>query len=990
MTVRLILSAAVLAAAAALSPSGAARAQAPDAPQPETLAPPSPQTARAWIEQMKDLPRGPFSRLRWFCADGQVLDPTPFGCEPHGGGVQHGEWSEQTRLLRAAGYPVANVLADLKPTDAAGPDAPPDRLSELLLEKFLVAFDNGWILRKARFYRGAFQEYNERDSANAILRYMLGHPQWRTQHLMLRETARLLPHGADSTLLTQMRGLATTIAEQDPGFEALRSKIHLAPEPADAQRVREYAAGGRAKAGLQTEYARLVEAIDASYQRKSLPTALRALAVQSQSPGMSQKLRELASHLEQYGDTASQFTLGAEVLVEIRNHILELGPPSVRLDALDLSLHAEGNVFGDSRTLLEQTAATSRAHLLEWLGTAARALYGMGLLSYRELGEVSLALQSLTAIEVDLETYRDQLQVLQRVPGWASRRLEYFFGNAIDTFRPIEPLADMFIPDRLRGSVMLFYSSVLEQLSRDADRLGNTPHTLFGEPVGEALRRLNPGIARGVLRTPDDLRDPTVDSAQSILLVPETLADLPPVAGILTADEGNSLSHVQLLARNLGIPNVVVAHSLMPELARHRGETIAIAASPGGVVEIAEDGPQWRRVIGLPNENPQASIVVELDKLDLDYTALISTRALRAAYAGRIVGPKAAGVGELSHAFSGMVSPGLAIPFGVYRRLLDRPVAPGQPSMFEWMKARYAEFAVLRTRAPDEYAKRLPRFLAQVRDWIVQTDLDPGFVQELRASMEQTFGKDGSYGVFVRSDTNIEDLPGFTGAGLNKTVPNVVGFEHVLDAIKQVWASPFSERAFGWRQSLMDHPEHVYASVLLHRSVPSEKSGVMVTADIDSGARDVITIVTSPGVGGGVEGQAAETLRVSMTSGAVRLLSSTSARTRRVLPEDGGVATERASAPDYLLSSAEINQLLLLAHALPERYPQLLDADGNPAPADVEFGFVDGKLMLFQIRPFLQNRIAARSEYLAAMDTGLRESMGRTASMMLPPMDTSR
>jgi len=68
-------------------------------------------TGRAWIAAMKQAPRGPFDRIRYFCADGQVLEPKAYICEPFGGGYQHGEWNAQTKALRAAGFPVANLLA---------------------------------------------------------------------------------------------------------------------------------------------------------------------------------------------------------------------------------------------------------------------------------------------------------------------------------------------------------------------------------------------------------------------------------------------------------------------------------------------------------------------------------------------------------------------------------------------------------------------------------------------------------------------------------------------------------------------------------------------------------------------------------------------------------------------------------------------------------------------------------------------------------------
>ncbi|MGH8453964.1 MAG: PEP/pyruvate-binding domain-containing protein, partial [Nevskiales bacterium] len=460
-------------------------------------------------------------------------------------------------------------------------------------------------------------------------------------------------------------------------------------------------------------------------------------------------------------------------------------------------------------------------------------------------------------------------------------------------------------------------------------------HNLFGQPVSTGLRRLNPGIARGALYTDTEARALPAGSPPAIWLVPETTADLPPVAGILTTEEGNALSHVQLLARNLGIPNVVVGRSLMDSLLSRRGKTIVLAASPGGIIRIEEDGPQWKSTFAGQEApgTPRHFIAVNLQKLDLGPRRFIPTRELSAADSGRSVGPKAAQVGELGKQFPGQVSPGLAIPFGIFRSVLDRPREPGKPpSMFNWMQAQYAEMALLN---PEQRAVRVKEYLAYVRDWISAQDLGAELKPVLRDAMNSSFGEDGSYGVFVRSDTNIEDLPGFTGAGLNKTVPNVVGFDNVLKAIKEVWISPFTERSFGWRQGLMDKPEHVYASVLLHKSVPNDKSGVLITADIDTGDTRFLTIVTNAGVGGGVDGQAAETLRVFLPTGEVRLLSSVTAPLRRVLLKDGGSRMSGAPAPDQLLMPEELAQLVNLAKTLPGKYPQLVDAQGRPAPADI-------------------------------------------------------
>jgi phosphoenolpyruvate synthase/pyruvate phosphate dikinase len=268
-----------------------------------------------------------------------------------------------------------------------------------------------------------------------------------------------------------------------------------------------------------------------------------------------------------------------------------------------------------------------------------------------------------------------------------------------------------------------------------------------------------------------------------------------------------------------------------------------------------------------------------------------------------------------------------------------------------------------------------------LENYILNADPGDDFRQRLAAAMDTVFGPDGTYGVFVRSDTNVEDLPGFTGAGLNKTIPNVVGFENVLAAIPRVWASPFSKRAFAWRQSHMDHPQHVYSSVLLLRSIPSEKSGVMVTRDIDTGEPGWLSVAVNEGVGGAVDGQAAESLRINMKTGEVHMLAQATTPWRRVLKSTGGMDKELIKGAGTVLSPDEIKLLITLVQDLPQRYPSILDAGGNPAPADIEFGFVKGKLQLFQIRPFLESAKARSNEYLNDLDKDMTSQLNQTVKL---------
>ena len=568
-----------------------------------------------------------------------------------------------------------------------------------------------------------------------------------------------------------------------------------------------------------------------------------------------------------------------------------------------------------------------------------------------------------------VNAYREELRYLARMPEWSGRTLVFNFGPTVEHLAPIEPEVHLFPQDRLRGSPLLFYSALIDGLVLDANRLAGIQHELFGQRVGAGLRALNPGLTRGTLRSgEDDRSDP-----EGIYLLPETTSDLPPVAGILTQGEGSSLSHVQLLARNLGIPNVVVGKEHLPKVRTRLGSRAVLAVSPNGVVQLVDSERRWDEVFGKEDEQ-QSDVVIrpDLKKLDTESVDFLPISSLRASDSGRTSGPKGANLGELKHYFGDQVPNGFVIPFGAFRQILDQPIEAGGPSVFDWMKAQYA--AIAKTSGDAAKQQRMvSKFLGRLRDWITTADPGPEFRRQLSALLKKNFGRDGSYGVFVRSDTNVEDLPGFTGAGLNLTVFNVVGTDNVLRAIHDVWASPFEDRAYGWRQSHMSDPEFVFPAVVIQLAFPAEKSGVMVTADVESGEEGWITVAANEGPGGGVEGQSTESLRIDTRTGEVRFLAQATEPERPVLSPTGGVDHEPASGTEAVLQPGEIDQLVDFARHVHERFPSLRDEAGNPLPADVEFAFRNGRLALLQMRPFVESGRAQGSAYLAGLDAGLRD-----------------
>ena len=939
------------------------------------------QRAR-WIAEMKADPRGPFAAIRWFCKDGRMLPPDDYSCSRSGEGWQHGQWSDRTKQLRSQGYKVATLLAGVDAQEAvAAPDFP-DTFTQLLIEKFLIATDDGWVLRKARFYRGAIQEEDEREAARNLLAAMAARDEWIGYRFSaLRIGVRLLPHGAEAASAQKVRNMAAAIADRDPAFQRLRVKIHGTPEASDAASVREYGAT-LSDPGLRQQADALAAEIDRVYAPPPLGELLEANAKAfSTAPWLQGLLRDARDALARDSGAAYHYLVTANLLASLRDALPKVGPPAARLRVLDLSLAVEAENFRTAAALRKDAERAQRDAAVMLLSSGAEAAYGTGMINARERAQLRKTFDRLSPDHVLLRDYLRELRYLGLAPGWGTQQLRLQFDEAMQKLSEIEPLAALFIQDQLRGSPLLLYSQLLDMISRDANHLAGVQHKLLGADVGAGFNALNPGLARGILRAAPDMRHAEDFRPDGIYVLPETVADLPPLAGILTAGAGNALSHVQLLARNLGIPNVAVDESLLPSLRRNEGKRIVLAVSPAGLVEISEDGPRWDAVFGTEKE-PGQNLVFEPDlgKLDLSKRDFVSLDSLRAKDSGRIVGPKAAKLGELRSRFPDRVAPGVGIPFGLYRAtVLDRPYKNSGRTVYEWMVASFREFEAMPAGSAEAGAFA-DRLRAEIYSIIVGADPGPAFRAALRAAMDKEFGPDFHGGVFVRSDTNVEDLPGFTGAGLNLTLFNVVGFENIVKAISEVWASPYEPRAWAWRQSHMKGPEHVYPAVLLLRTVPSDISGVMITQDVDTGDLNVLSVAVNEGVGGAVEGQAAESVRIDRKTGETRLLATATAARRMVPQETGGIARLPVSGRETLLGPGEIKQLIAFADEIPRQFPQL-GADGKPVPADVEFAFVDGKLWLLQIRPFNESRAARGAAYLVQMDKALEANLGRTVDM---------
>jgi hypothetical protein len=942
--------------------------------------------ARRIVQEMKDSERGPYAAIRWYCADGSVQEAQGTPCRERGGGVQHGEMSAGSRRLASLQIHVGTVLRGVDPDSLVDAALANHWLKELVLGQYLFEVDDGWVLRRARYYRGARQIEDEEWAGEQLLFRLLSDTLWtRRNFLLASRLVATLPHpGTGNELRTQrIRNLATEVAETDPGFLRLRVKIHSVPSRDDLRAVEDYIGRTRPEGAARV----MLDSLRMELARQYDP-ARGAEALGSFRVALGDEVREAIPLIQgALQDGSSREALGrmAELAPVLRRRVESSTDGRRNLVRMDLLALLRAQAFVLAQELEPQgRAPESRLARVRWLIRYLDLAYAGGFLSGREreaLGQEALRLGA--AGEWSAMEYREGVRYLARSLEWSWSRTRSVFGPAQQRYLSFEPRAQGFLDAEARGSILLPLSRDLTYLAADADSLLGASHEILGEGVSRGVRGLNPGLARGPLAFMDSGGEEL--DASRIYVFPTTPPVVRPVAGVLTLEEGNLLSHVQLLARSLGIPNASLAPEMEGRLRSAQGEEVLYAVSPLGrvILQRVDDlSEEEASLLDAPEAEEPERIRLDTGRLRLDRVDPLPLGELRAEASGVYVGPKAANLGQLAFYFPGQVAPGVALPFGMFVKHVSRPFRTDRP-LLEELKAAYREGERMRRAgaAEDEVDAYIFRALEEMRQGILELEWQPEVREAIVRAVGETFGGDVGGGVFVRSDTNVEDLPQFSGAGLNLTLPNLRTVEDILQGVKQVWTSPFSERAYLWRKRVLEDQGDVYPSVLLLASVPSEKSGVLITTGLQGGAPQDLTIVTAEGVGGGVEGEEAETLLVS-TRGEVRLLSQAEAPRRRALVNggSGGVEWLAAANPDTLLTPGELAQLVEAANRWKTRF-----APGDSRTAwDMEFGFVEGKLWLFQVRPFVPTRNAALLARLGSLDRDVLRSGSRIVSMVEP------
>ena len=913
--------------------------------------------------------RGTYKSIRWFCKDGTIRQPQD-PCPNEIGGIQHATYKDEVVALGKSNHIfLGQILAYTDKSDFWDVQHNHSRLKQYQLGKYLSGIDNGWVNQKGQYYRGAIQIEDEEEWGVKFYQWLLAKDDVILKdYFLIMQSLKDVPHKGDDDLSQLMRVQSKVISDQYTKFMDLRVKIHSNPEVVDIDKVKQFKKDNSAK--LTPALLKKMDELVVTMQNFHKPVDLKNVGIQvnTLSPNSSLTKALKAYINSNTGNVSpSQLTSAtANILWQIRKELPAEKNALRRLKILDISNQLQTLVFKQSGLW----NPTSVGEQLEKIYALSMAAAGTGSIELWEWEKVEPILRPRSQSSLKLEELTEKLETARSIVEWSTAMVKAVYQEEVNIYTGFEPQAYSFIDDRIRSSVALQLGKSVGELGTFIAKESSLTNKVMNLSNQSTFRGLNPGYAFGELVVVSGSPELIKISGDKIYIFERAPADLKPVAGIATVAEGNLVSHVQLLARNLGIPNAALSDENLKDLKSFSGKKVFYAVSNKGnvILKLEADMTAAEKTLFATKVRKEEKIAVPVKEIRLDQKNILNLRNVNADDSGKLCGPKAANLGQLKEMFPDKVVEGFVIPFGIFRDHMDQ-VMPGQNKTYwQFLNDMFAEADKKRRQGitENEVENFQLRQLEVLRTAIKKMPLKQSFITEINKEFQAILGKPiGTLPVFLRSDTNMEDLKDFTGAGLNLTIFNVLEKEKIMQGIKDVWASPYTERSFKWRQKYLLNPENVFPSILVIPTVDVDYSGVVITKGITTDNENDLTVAFSRGAGGAVDGQAAESY-VIKENGGYQLISPAREPYFNTLPSKGGTGKKVATFERSILNEKNINEIKDFSSVIRKTLAKKTKSTYKGA-YDVELGFKNDQLWLFQIRPFVENKKAMGSEYLESI-----------------------
>ncbi len=444
---------------------------------------------------------------------------------------------------------------------------------------------------------------------------------------------------------------------------------------------------------------------------------------------------------------------------------------------------------------------------------------------------------------------------------------------------------------------------------------------------------LNTGTAIGRIHIIEKLDDTVEVGSNEILVIKELPLSLPQVRGVIVAKSSTPLSHINILARGWGIPNVYIkdADKLFKE---YDTRWVKFQANLTDYKTILADKPI------LDEDGDEAPVI---PPVNLDVKKLAGLHEMRQKDSIAF-GSKSANLGEMiNNTLSGATVPdGFTVPFYWYDKFI-------KDNKFDEIIEEFEDDNDF-VHNPSIRRKRLEEFRAKLR----AGKFDETLRQELISKWKTQLG--GKV-VFVRSSSNSEDLPNFSGAGLYSSEPNVVDEEALVNAVKKVWASLWNFQAYEARVRNFVSQKDVYMSALVQVGVNMDRGGVMVTKDpFDDESKNNVYISAVCGHNTKVTDNDGipEQILFNPKSNSVILMTRSQQKVALTFDVKSGGLRETADICANKLTKRVLTNIQ--ARALAKTAMNIKHIFGGKREQDIEWGIMAGQIYIVQARPYIEKK----------------------------------
>ena len=443
----------------------------------------------------------------------------------------------------------------------------------------------------------------------------------------------------------------------------------------------------------------------------------------------------------------------------------------------------------------------------------------------------------------------------------------------------------------------------------------------------QAYLALNTGTAVGRIHVIDKLDDTVEIGDNEILVLKELPISLPPVRGVIVAQPSSPLSHINILAKGWNIPNVYIkdADKLFREYDTFVYKLDANLTKYDLTRASIDD-------IKTTFKSPDQQI----PPVNLNIKTLAGLRQMRKKDS-IIYGSKSANLGEMLNAriTSVIVPDGFSIPFYWYDAFIK---SNGIGETIEELLENN-DFV----HNPRFRRKKLEELRNTIQNGKFDDDLRRQVIQKWRVQL-------GGRPVFVRSSSNSEDLPNFSGAGLYSSVPNVVKEEELIKAVKKVWASLWKFEAYEARVRNYVSQTDVYMAALVQVGVNMTKGGVMITKDpFDDDNKNAVYISAVCGHNSKVVDNTGlpEQIMYNPKSNSVIVMTLSDQKNSLEFDESGDLretSDKCANAQKRVLTDLQARNLARTAINIRRVF--------GKKEQDIEWGIMNGRVYIVQARPY--------------------------------------